>query len=29
MFHFDDFSRALDLSQLPSLQDHDEGGHGH
>jgi hypothetical protein len=21
MFHFDDFSRAIDLSQLPSLRD--------
>jgi len=23
MFHFDDFSRAIDLSQLPSLKDDD------
>ena len=27
MFHFDDFSRALDLSQLPSMQDEDETHH--
>lgn len=24
MFHFDDFSRVLDLSQLPSMQPDDE-----
>lgn len=26
MFHFDDFSRALDLSSLPSMQPREESG---
>jgi hypothetical protein len=26
MFHFDDFSRALDLARLPSMQPNEESG---